>query len=121
MSEITLRLGQRIRSYRIKNNLSQEQLSELANCHPTYIGQIERGEKNATVESILRISSALNISLSELFDKIEYTSDSSDSGKKPDSINFPLECYELLLSLSDSEQEKLYNIIVEIENYKRIE
>ena len=119
MNEIILRLGQRIRSYRLKNNLSQEQLSELANCHPTYIGQIERGEKNATVESVLRISSALNISLSELFERIESPMINDASNKTVKSINIPLECYDLLLSLSTSEQEKLYNIIIEIENYKK--
>ena len=51
MENIKFIIGQRIRNYRIQKNLSQEQLSELANCHPTYIGQLERGEKNASSES----------------------------------------------------------------------
>ena len=63
MSELSVIIGQRIRNYRIQNNLSQEKLAELASCHPTYIGQLERGEKNATIESIARISSALDIPL----------------------------------------------------------
>lgn len=71
MENIKFIIGQRIRNYRIQKNLSQEQLSELANCHPTYIGQLERGEKNATLESIQKVAQALNIPLSQLFEKIE--------------------------------------------------
>lgn len=49
MSAMTKLIGLRIRNYRIQSGLNQEQLAELAGCHPTYIGQIERGEKNATI------------------------------------------------------------------------
>ena len=52
MSDIAKILGQRIRNYRTSKGLSQEKLAELSGCHPTYIGQLERGEKNATVESV---------------------------------------------------------------------
>lgn len=55
MENIKFIIGQRIRNYRIQKNLSQEQLSELANCHPTYIGQLERGEKNATSKKLLKL------------------------------------------------------------------
>ena len=52
MSEIAKRIGRRIRSYRVELGLSQEKLAEMSGCHSTYIGQIERGEKNATLESV---------------------------------------------------------------------
>ena len=55
MSDIAKILGQRIRNYRTAKGLSQEKLAELSGCHPTYVGQIERGEKNATIESIEKI------------------------------------------------------------------
>lgn len=45
MSAMTKLIGLRIRNYRIQSGLNQEQLAELAGCHPTYIGQNERGEK----------------------------------------------------------------------------
>ncbi|MBR5313331.1 MAG: helix-turn-helix transcriptional regulator [Clostridia bacterium] len=45
---------------------SQGKLAEFAGCHPTYIGQIERGEKNVSLENLSKISSALNVPLSEL-------------------------------------------------------
>ena len=48
MSEIAKTVGQRIRSYRLQLGFSQEKVAELSGCHPTYIGQVERGEKNAT-------------------------------------------------------------------------
>ena len=62
-----IKFGERIRELRHKLNLSQENLAELTNLHRTYIGGIERGERNPSLENILKISKALNISLSELF------------------------------------------------------
>ena len=110
MSDIAKILGQRIRKYRTAKGLSQEKLAELSRCHPTYIGQIERGEKNATVESIEKISDALDISLSVLFEKLGACTE--------DNSSIPLECYEILLSKSRDEQESIYRILLEIDKYK---
>lgn len=120
MNEITIRLGQRIRSYRLQKGLSQEKLSELADCHPTYIGQIERGEKNATLESIYKISAALNITLSDLFYKLDDLKSEEPQNNMTDAQNIPLECYDLLLSKRSYEQKQLYRLIEEIEKYKNI-
>ena len=111
MSDIAKVLGKRIRNYRTSAGLSQEKLAELSGCHPTYIGQIERGEKNATIESIEKIAAALDISLSRLFEKLD---------TKEDSIrNIPLECYEFLSARTNSEQEHILRILLEIDKYKR--
>ena len=110
MSDITKVLGQRIRNYRTAQGLSQEKLAELSGFHPTYIGQIERGEKNATIESIEKISAALNISLSKLFEKLG----AEEIGIR----NIPLECYELLSTKTKEEQERIFNILIEIDRYK---
>ena len=112
MSEIAKSIGKRIRNYRNNLGLSQEKLAELSGCHPTYIGQIERGEKNATLESIDKISAALNIPLSKLFEKLSGTEDSQRS--------IPLECYEFISSKSPQEQEAIYRIILEIDKYKEL-
>lgn len=63
---ILIKLGKRVREERLKKSLSQEQLAELANVHRTYIGMIERGEKNISLLSIERISKALKIPIAEL-------------------------------------------------------
>ncbi len=108
MSEIARIIGQRIRHYRTEKGLSQEKLAEMAGCHPTYIGQVERGEKNATLESVEKMASAMNLPLSKLFEKIG--EDSADS--------IPLKCYELVASKSKAEQEHLYKLLVEMDKYK---
>ena len=110
MSDIAKAVGQRIRNYRTQKGLSQEKLAELVGCHPTYIGQLERGEKNATLESIEKISSALQISLSTLFEGIDRISN--------DARNIPLECYELIAAKTRGEQEQIYKILIEMDVYK---
>ena len=45
MSILSVEIGQRIRNYRLQQKLSQEELAEKCGMHPTYIGQVERGEK----------------------------------------------------------------------------
>ena len=67
MSELSREIGQRIRNYRTQQKLSQEELAEKCALHPTYIGQVDRGEKNATIESISKIAGGLSVSLSTLF------------------------------------------------------
>lgn len=60
-------LGSRIRELRIKNGLSQEKLSFESNLDRTYIGSVERGERNIASINLKKISKALNISISQLF------------------------------------------------------
>lgn len=104
--ELSLIIGTRIRLARKKAGFSQEKLAELADVHPTYIGQLERGEKNATMESVHKISSALNIPLERLFEKIDILSDSVVAER-----NMPLECYDYLLSLPISKQEVVVELL----------
>lgn len=110
MSEMSKFIGQRIRNYRNQQKLSQEKLADISGCHPTYIGQLERGEKNATLESIEKIASALGVSLSELFEKL---------GDEHSKDSIPLKCYEFLSTKSIEDQECLYRFLIEIDQYKR--
>ena len=52
---MTKELGQRIRAERTARKMTQEELAERADLHPTYIGQVERGEKSLTIASLEKI------------------------------------------------------------------
>ncbi len=66
-SDILKRFGDKVRDFRKQNNLSQEDLAEKAGLHRTYIGMIERAEKNITLINIEKIANALSINIKELF------------------------------------------------------
>lgn len=59
--------GQRVQELRKERNLSQEQLADLAGVHRTYIGMIERAEKNITLCNIEKIAKALKVDIKDLF------------------------------------------------------
>jgi transcriptional regulator with XRE-family HTH domain len=63
-------LGENIRSCRQKLNWSQEKLAERADLHHNYIGDIERGEENVSVDALMRIAAALKVRLSDLVQNI---------------------------------------------------
>ena len=60
------KFGERVREERLKQHLSQEELASRAGVHRTYIGMIERAEKNITLENIEKIGKALNITVDKL-------------------------------------------------------
>lgn len=60
-------IGERIRAWRTKLKISQEQLALKAEITPAYLGQIERGEKNPTVKIVERLADVLGVPLAELF------------------------------------------------------
>ena len=64
--EIEKTLGDAVKAYRVANGWSQEQLSFESGLHRTYVGAVERGEKNLTVKNLVRISLALGVSASAL-------------------------------------------------------
>jgi transcriptional regulator with XRE-family HTH domain len=64
--QVLIKFGQRVREERLKQKLSQEKLAERAGVHRTYIGMIERAEKNITLGNIQKISKALRLSIKDL-------------------------------------------------------
>lgn len=60
-------VGKRIREYRKKKNWTQEQLAEAASLHYSYIGGVERGDRNISLETLEKIALALDIPAGELF------------------------------------------------------
>lgn len=69
--KLSAKFGDVIRELRKERNLSQEELADKADVHRTYIGMIERGEKNITLENIQKLAKALNVSLKSIFEKLE--------------------------------------------------
>jgi len=61
-------IGERIREFRTKQNLSQEELAFAAGIHSAYIGKVERGEKCPTIETLYKISIGLKLPLNRLVD-----------------------------------------------------
>jgi transcriptional regulator with XRE-family HTH domain len=64
-----LALGKAVRRERMRLKLSQEDFAEVCDLHRTYVGQIERGEKNISFINILRIAKAFGRKPSSLFNK----------------------------------------------------
>lgn len=64
---ILIKFGDKVRAERTKLGLSQEELATKAKVHRTYIGMIERAEKNITLENIEKIARALKVSIATLF------------------------------------------------------
>jgi transcriptional regulator with XRE-family HTH domain len=61
MAGILTTIGKNLRTFRKRIGISQEQLAELAELHRTYIGAVERGEKNISAKNIEKIASVLGI------------------------------------------------------------
>jgi transcriptional regulator with XRE-family HTH domain len=68
--DVLLLLGKRIRELRKAKGLSQEAFADQCGLDRTYVGGIERGERNVAVLNLARIAESLGVSISELFEEI---------------------------------------------------
>lgn len=66
--QILQKFGRRVREERDKKGISQERLGQLAGVHRTYIGMIERAEKNITLTNMQKIARALGMRVNDLVD-----------------------------------------------------
>lgn len=64
------KFGKRLKALRLDHNLTQLELAEILDMSPNFIGMIERGERNTTVENVFKIARALNIKPSNLFEEL---------------------------------------------------
>ena len=62
-------LADNLRAYRKAKNVSQEELADACNLHRTYVGSVERGERNVTLSTLEVLASALGVSVPELLTK----------------------------------------------------
>jgi transcriptional regulator with XRE-family HTH domain len=58
--------AENLRKARLAKKLSQEDLAELANLHRTYVGSVERAERNVSIDNMERLAAAVGVSLSSL-------------------------------------------------------
>ncbi|MGC9997283.1 MAG: helix-turn-helix transcriptional regulator [Terriglobia bacterium] len=67
-NSIQVKFGRALRKHRKVKGLTQEKLAELSGLHFTYVGSVERGERNVSIKSINSLIRALDLSYSEFFD-----------------------------------------------------
>ncbi len=67
MAVIMSTFGKRVRQLRLKKKLSQERLAELAGLHITFVGAIERGQRNLSLVTIVKLAKALKVKPGALF------------------------------------------------------
>jgi len=70
-SQAHVALGQAIRDYRARRRRSQEDLAYRSGLHRTYLGGIERGERNPSFTNILKVAEALDVPASDLLQRAE--------------------------------------------------
>ena len=71
MNDLLVLLGKRIHDLRAARKWSQEEFAHVSGLHRTYIGQIERGEKNMSFDNLSRVAGALGVTLSALLEGLE--------------------------------------------------
>lgn len=76
--------GSLVRELRLAARLSQEEFADRCELHRTYIGSIERGEKTVTIETAYKIATALGVSLSFIFQRLESSIEEGRSVKHDD-------------------------------------
>jgi len=65
MTDISIKLGKKVKQIRLKKHLSQGGLAKILGVHPTYISGIERGLRNMTLKNIEKLAKALNVSIKD--------------------------------------------------------
>jgi transcriptional regulator with XRE-family HTH domain len=99
-------IGERIRYYRTMRNLTQEEIAECIGSTGSYVGRIERGEKNVKIETLEKIADALNVNVLLLFQQ--------DTLEPLQDHPWIIKCVSLLLEQPERNQHKAYRILKEI-------
>jgi transcriptional regulator with XRE-family HTH domain len=111
-----IQIGEQIRHYRTKLGISQEALALMADLNPAYIGQIERGIKSPTVNTVKKIANALGINLHTLFTPISEAVQGESELRKREMEKIML----FLNRLDDRELLLLSQTITDIINFRKL-
>lgn len=103
--EVTLAVGQRIKYFRHMRSISQESLALRANINPAYFGQVERGLKCPTIDTLYKIANALEVPLSELLRIDVFPNYAKDCNQK---VN------DLLSRVPDDKLDQVLKIVEDI-------
>lgn len=68
--EILLKIGENLKATRVKKEISQEKLAQLAGVHRNYIGRMERGEQNASILVWIKVCKVLKVGVGEVVDNV---------------------------------------------------
>ena len=121
MTDLLVLLGKRIHELRTAKKWSQEEFAHLSGLHRTYIGQIERGEKNISFNNLLKVGGVLGVTLSALFDALENGSSANlktfqlDTGRRKETAHEQLEILKLVKRLKLQHAE-MSRTIMALEN-----
>jgi transcriptional regulator with XRE-family HTH domain len=85
VKDLLIRLGRRVHDLRVAKEWSQEEFAHISGFHRTYIGQIERGEKNISFGNLVKVSGVLGVTLSELLSELEVSAAHKDVEHAPES------------------------------------
>ena len=105
MNDLLLLLGKRIHDLRAARKWSQEEFAHVSGFHRTYVGQIERGEKNMSFDNLAKVAGSLGVSLAALLDGLEDGSPASprlprvESGDRKAAVYQELEAQKLVRRL----------------------
>ena len=99
------KLGENIKQERLKHHLTQDQLSEKLNISTSYLGRIERGERNIPLSTLIKIADLLDVSIDYLL---------KDSSNKYNSDSLSFEFHNLIQNLSISEKNVILDMILSL-------
>ncbi|OPH60301.1 hypothetical protein BC351_17540 [Paenibacillus ferrarius] len=101
-------IGEKIRLLRLKNGLSQEQLALQSGVNTSYLGQVERGENNPTVQTLEKIANGLNVPIGSLMINNELEESSEKDKKTVLTVFSPDDLKQLIIDTIKSSTENLH-------------
>ncbi|WP_054028564.1 helix-turn-helix domain-containing protein [Bacillus sp. FJAT-28004] len=117
MSGIAGLVGENIRLLRKKRGLSQEQLALRADINASYMGQVERGEKNPTIDVLSKIAIALQTPLERIVNVVS----SPHAAVDTDDEGYASKVAHQMNGLSLKEQEAVYKFVKQLVQFKEIQ